>query len=251
MFLEHTFASFWIVFAQVPVARFTDVTLWTIGVLFTMALSRDQAALSIVPIIADTLVQRTDRRTVARLADTGIVDRQSGVSVEEFGTLLTVLAGGVVLTVITDTARHAATQLEHRTIERTAGRVVVALTTFARVHLTSDGRLPFQIVVQIQAAVTVVAGGEMATVTLAVDHTRHRALTGLRNTARSVTVTTATATHYHVIDGIVVLLLDLRSGVQQIVAQRVQLRESDTQIGHLQQLLNLVAVWIVDVNVWR
>ena len=164
---------------------------------------------------------------------------------------MTVLAGRIVLTVVTHATRYAAAQLEHRSIERAAGRMIVAFTAFARVHLTSNGRLPFQIVVQIQAAVTVVAGGEMATVTLAVDHTRHRALTGLRNTARSVTVTTATATHYHVIDGIVVLLLDLLSRVEKIVTQRVQLRESDTQIGHLEQLLNLIAVRVVDVNVRR
>lgn len=156
-----------------------------------------------------------------------------------------------MLTVIADTSGQSAAQLEHRSVERTAGRMIVTLATFAGVHLTADGRLPFQIVVQVQTSVAVVAGGEVTTVTLAVHHAGHRALAGLRNTARRVTVAAATATHHHVVDRIVVLLLDLFARIQQIVAQRVQFRESDTQVGHLQKLLNLVAVRVVDVNVRR
>ena len=248
---EPTFTSFWVVLAQVPVAWLADVTFGTVGVLFAVTLTRHQAALSVVPIVADALAQRSDRRTVARLADAWIVDWQSGVAVEKFGTFLAVLAGGVVLTVVTNTARNAAAQIENRAIERTAGRVIVALTALAGVHLTSDGRLPFQVVVQVQAAVAVVAGGEVAAIAFSVDHAGHRALAGLRNAARRVTVTAATATNHHVVDGVIVLLLDLLSRVEKIVTQRVQLRESDTQIGHLEQLLNLIAVRVVDVNVRR
>ena len=56
-----------------------------------------------------------------------------------------------------------------------------------------------------------------------------------------MTVARAGPADDHVVDGVVILLVDLRSGVQQVVAQSVQLREVDAQVGHTQQLCGVRA----------
>lgn len=49
-----------------------------------------------------------------------------------------------------------------------------------------------------------------------------------------VTVAEAVSTHHELIHGVVVLLFDLRSGVQQVVPQRVELGEVHSQVRDLQ-----------------
>lgn len=67
-----------------------------------------------------------------------------------------------------------------------------------------------------------------------------------------MTVTGTRTTYYHVLDGVVVLLLDLVTIVEKIVTEGVKTGEVYTQIGHLKEVLHLLRVWIVDGNiVWQ
>lgn len=52
-------------------------------------------------------------------------------------------------------------------------------------------------------------------------------------TLTGVSIAEAVPTDHHVVDGIVVLLSDLHPGVQEIISQRVQLHEFDSQICDL------------------
>lgn len=51
-----------------------------------------------------------------------------------------------------------------------------------------------------------------------------------------MSIAEAVAAHHHVVQGVVVLLLDLHPRVQQVIAQRVQLDELHPQVGDLQQV---------------
>lgn len=53
---------------------------------------------------------------------------------------------------------------------------------------------------------------------------------------RGVAVAEAVATDDHVVQGVVVLLCHLLAGVEQIVAQRVELRERDLEVRDLQHV---------------
>lgn len=57
-----------------------------------------------------------------------------------------------------------------------------------------------------------------------------------RGALRSVAVTEAVAPHHHVVNGVVVLLLDLNARIQQIVPQRMQLSELHSQVSNLQHI---------------
>lgn len=54
-----------------------------------------------------------------------------------------------------------------------------------------------------------------------------------RRTLTGVSVAEAVPTNHHVVDGIIVLLSDLHPGVQEVISQRVQLDEFDSQICDL------------------
>lgn len=51
-----------------------------------------------------------------------------------------------------------------------------------------------------------------------------------------MSITEAVSSDHHVIDGVVILLLDLHSRVQQVVSKRVQFGKLNTQVGDLQQV---------------
>ena len=60
------------------------------------------------------------------------------------------------------------------------------------------------------------------------------------NTTRGVTVARARASDDHVVDGVVILFVDLRASIQQVVAQSVQLGEVNTQVCHAEKLCYVI-----------
>lgn len=65
-------------------------------------------------------------------------------------------------------------------------------------------------------------------------HSFHLLIQALhRRTLTGVPVAEAVPANHHVVDGIVVLLPDLHPGIQEVISQRVQLDELDSQICDL------------------
>lgn len=70
-----------------------------------------------------------------------------------------------------------------------------------------------------------------------IHHSFHLLVEALhRGTLAGVPVAEAVAAHHHVVDGIVVLFPDLHPWVQEVISQRVQLDELDSQIRDLQEV---------------
>lgn len=61
-----------------------------------------------------------------------------------------------------------------------------------------------------------------------------RSLNG--GTLRGVSVAEAVPADHHVIDGVIIFLLDLYARVQKVVSKRVQFGELDPQVGDLQHV---------------
>ena len=59
------------------------------------------------------------------------------------------------------------------------------------------------------------------------------------------------APHYHLVDGVVVLVEDIVPIVEQVVTQEVELGEVDPEVGDLDHVLDLLAVGVIDVDVGR
>lgn len=55
-------------------------------------------------------------------------------------------------------------------------------------------------------------------------------------TLRGMSVAETVSSHHHVVDGVVILLLDLHSGVQEVVSEGVELCELYSEVGDLQQV---------------
>ena len=118
--------------------------------------------------------------------------------------------------------------------------------------------------------------GVVGTLATTVNHVRPLVYTRQRQTTRSMAVTRAGTSHHHVINGVVVLVLDFFPGtneilknklitdtemrnhlnkfipvVKKIVTEGVQFGEIDAQIGHFEEILNLLRVRIVNRQVGR
>lgn len=69
----------------------------------------------------------------------------------------------------------------------------------------------------------------------------HHTLPGLpsaldRGTLGSMPIAEAIPSDHHVVDGVIVLLFDLHTGIQQVISKRVQFGELHPQVGDLQQV---------------
>lgn len=64
-------------------------------------------------------------------------------------------------------------------------------------------------------------------------------------------ITRTRASNNHIGDGIVILLLDLLTIIQQRISQRMQPSEVDPQICHLQHVLYVFRVGILNVHWWQ
>ena len=115
--------------------------------------------------------------------------------------------------------------------------------------------------------------GVVGTLATTVNHVRPLVYTRQRQTTRSMAVTRAGTSHHHVINGVVVLVLYFFPGtneilknklitdtemrnhklpvVKKIVTEGVQFGEIDAQIGHFEEILNLLRVRIVNRQVGR
>lgn len=127
--------------------------------------------------------------------------------------------------------------------------VTVAAATC--VGLLADGGLPGQVVVEILAFLAVAALGVMGTLALAMHHVLLVGHAVEGQAARGVTVARARATYHHVLDGIVVLLANLRPVVEKFVAKSVQAGEVDAEVGHFQEVLDFLGVGVFYLHVAR
>lgn len=128
--------------------------------------------------------------------------------IEERFAHLAVSAHGVVQALVADAAGHAAGRLVHGRIEVALARVVVAIAPFAGVRLTTDGRSPGQVVVEVLALLAVEALRVVRALAAAVHHVRARLDPFEGQAAGRVTVARARASDHHVVDGVVVFLLN-------------------------------------------
>lgn len=69
----------------------------------------------------------------------------------------------------------------------------------------------------------------------------HHTLPGLpgaldRGTLRSMSIAEAIPSDHHVIDGVIVLLLDLHTGIEQVISKCVQFGEFHPQVGDLKEV---------------
>lgn len=197
--------------------------------------------------------ERERKRKSLTFADIGILDVQIGIPEEEWNALLAMLSLSVVLTVIAHSATDASRVLINGVIEVTACRVVIATALLTRVGLLTKGRLPGQVIEKVLALLTVQSLGVVRTLALSMHHVvLIRVLQVVQRQAPvRVSIARAGSTDNHVRDGVVVLLTDLLAVIQQVVSQCVQLGEMDSQIGHLQHVLDVLRIGILNVHVRR
>ena len=91
----------------------------------------------------------------------------------------------------------------------------------------------------------------MLTLTLTVHHAvlvRVVLYTVYGYAATGVAVAEAAASHYHLVQGVVVFFAEFFARVQQIVAECVQFGEVDAQVGYLEQVLDLRRVGVFGLN---
>lgn len=167
--------------------------------------------------------------------------------------LFTVEPHGVVLAVITDATTHASRTLPHGRIEVTLIGMTIAVTGFAWIWVPLTRWSPGLVVVQIFAAFAVEAFRVVRALALAKHHVISCSVgfSFLWYAATGVAIAGARASNNHVIDGVIVLLLDLPARVQKVVTESVQLGEVDAQVCHLEQVLHIGAVRVVYMDVRR
>lgn len=178
-----------------------------------------------------------------------------------------------MVTIVADTTRDASSGFVDGRIKMTLVRMLIAITTLASVCLTTNSRPPGQIMVEIFTLLAIETLGVVGTLATTVNHVRPLVYTRQRQTTRSMAVTRAGTSHHHVINGVVVLVLDFFPGtneilknklitdtemrnhklpvVKKIVTEGVQFGEIDAQIGHFEEILNLLRVRIVNRQVGR
>lgn len=113
----------------------------------------------------------------------------------------------------------------------------VALAALALIWLVADGRLPRNVVVKVLTLVTVLSFCVMCTLALAVHHVRdgaHVEFVLVRYAPLSVTVTGTRTAHDQLINGIIILLVDVRAIIEQVIAKCVKLGEVYPQVSDLQ-----------------
>lgn len=177
---------------------------------------------------------------------------QLWITVEEWNALLAMLALSIVLAVIADTATDTTRVLIDGVIKVTACCVTVAVAHLTGIRLLAKRRFPGQIIEKVLALFAVQTLGVVRTLATSM----HHLAPGVgelqivqRQAAVSVTIARARTSDDHLGNRVVIFLPDLLAIVQQIVTQCVQLGEVDTQVGHLQHVLDVFRIGILDVHV--
>lgn len=203
--------------------------------------------------VAHAFVQGATRITIARLAGVWIADVTLRVLEVKRHTLFTVESHGVVLAVVADTATHASRTLPHGRVKVALAGMAIAVTGFAWIWVPLARWSPRLVVVQIFAAFAVEAFRIVRTLALAKHHVISCGigLSLLWDAATGMAIAGARSSNNHVVDGVIVLLLDLPARVQKVVTESVQFGEVYAQVGHLEQVLHIRAVRVVDVDVGR
>lgn len=244
-------------FSEIPVSVLAPITTISVDVRLTVALSSDESTLSVFFSLADSLILRSSLVTLAWQTDMWIVDGSSWITIEEWFTLLAVLSLGIMHTIVANSSSHESTSFINGSIEVTSQSVSITVTWFTLVLLVSNRWSPRQIIVECLALLTIQSFCVVHTLAPSVNNVRTlhygiRADVGIdRDTSGGVTVAGARTTDDDFVDGVVVLLVDFWSIIQQIISKSVQLREVESQIGDLQQCRNLISIWILSDNMWR
>ena len=111
--------------------------------------------------------------------------------------------------VVADAAGDAAGGFVDGRVKVAPVRVVVAVAALASVGLAANGRPPGQVVVEILALLAVESLGVVRALAPSVHHVRPLVDGRQGQAARGVAVTRAGPSNHHVVDGVVVLVLDL------------------------------------------
>lgn len=122
-----------IILVEVPVATHAGVTPSALNIRLAMALSSDSARQGIVRRIAEAVIKRTTRITIARHA--GVRLWSKAFAVEHGKTLLAVLAICISTAVLANSSRKAAGDLEDGTVIMALISVAVAFALHASVRL--------------------------------------------------------------------------------------------------------------------
>lgn len=155
------------------------------------------------------VILRPDLGTIAFLTNQWVAQLPPGILIISRTTLLAIGAHRMAKTSITHSSRPVPGSQIFERIVVASVRVTVTLASLAGVGDTSNRRHPRQIVVEILALLAVQAFSVVLTLAFAVDHVSPMdPLVLQRNAPRSVSVARAGSSHHHVVDGVVVLLLN-------------------------------------------
>jgi len=212
------FTAIRIILSHVPVATAACIAAPTLDIALTDTAASLQTSCQVSAGFTLTTMLGSNRITVTGLADSRIPDITVRILVVERLALLTVLALSVMLALITHTSCLVTRGHKHSSIKVTPCCMPIAVTLSASLGLSSSCWLPWQIIVEVLATLTVETLGVMRALTLAKHHIRIVSLTIEWQTTRGVTIAGAGTTHYHIIHGVIVLLFDLISIVQQVVS---------------------------------
>lgn len=185
------------------------------------------------------------RVTITGAANSRVTQVLGWVSVEEGPAELTVGPHCVVLTCITHASTHIARCQVHGHVKMAAVGVPMALALLAGMTVAILGWTPGQVMIEILTLLAVEALSVVFADTGPMNHALSmRWCPGGGCTLGGVSVAETVASNYQFIQGVVVLLSDLPTRVEQVVPQRVQPCQVHPQVGDLQQVLDL---WTVGV----
>lgn len=226
------------------------VTALAPDVYFAATLSREEATGLICVGITQTPFQGTHRVTVTGFAGVKGTEIFLGISMEERLAELTVAPSCVVLTRVTHTSTHiAGCQIQGHVKVTTAG-MPMALAFLAGMGVPRLCCMPWVVLVQVLAALTVGTSCVMAADTKAMHHAFHVGWSPrCRPALRGMAMAQAAASGHKLIEGIVVerMSLEVPRGP---VTQCVQFGEVHTEVSHMQELLSLGVVWVLHQNGW-
>jgi hypothetical protein len=245
-----SFTAIRIVHIAIPEASFAPVTSPAIHVPSTDASTSNQIIDRICSAFTFTVVFRTDWVTVTWLTNVWVPDITLRVLVESWSAFLAVLTHCVVSTIVTDSTGGVSRGNVDRLVEVASRGMTIAFTSFASMGHAPNGRTPRKVVVEILAFFAVHAFCVVLTIAFTIDHVSPVHLLVIQwNAPRSMTIAGTRTPDNHVIDGIIILFVDLSSGIQKVIPEGVQFSEGDAKIGHSQQFLDFFRVWIINLNV--
>jgi hypothetical protein len=163
----------------------------------------------------------------------------------------------MVLAVVANTTRFLTRSGIYSWVEVALGGMVVAVARFAVVWLASFSRFPWKVVVERFALLTIQTNSIMLAHTSSMDHdvvdtiiSGHTLSSFDWGTFVCVAVAETVSSNDHLVQGVVVFVFDVISGIQQVISQSVQLGKVDSEVGDFQKILDPWCIRVIDGNEW-